>query len=149
MSCPIPFSWVLTNHAVSLNLHDARAVMHVGGVNKQFPLKPVAWKNVPDIPGACANHNFTYLVRRPCCRATLFMRDAHNMHWPSLLLQCPSQYPPPLPTQNYYTHKNMVWLNILIKMAHRWLYPYLKGIAQSIFRCILLKNYWCFVIGSN
>ena len=37
-----------------------RAVMHVGIGNRGDE------KNVPSIPGACATHNFTHLVRGPC-----------------------------------------------------------------------------------
>ena len=47
----------------SRHVRDARAVMHGGIANKRFPLKSVTGENVPDIPGACATHNFMYLVR--------------------------------------------------------------------------------------
>ena len=43
-----------------------RAAMYAGIANWQFPLKSAAGENVPGIPGACATHNFTYLVRGPC-----------------------------------------------------------------------------------
>ena len=43
----------------------ARAVMHVGIVNKRFLLKSAAGENIPGIPGACATRNFAYLVRGP------------------------------------------------------------------------------------
>ena len=35
-------------------------LMHVGVAN------PRRWENVPGIPGACTNRNFTYLARGPC-----------------------------------------------------------------------------------
>ena len=46
---------------VSQHVHDARALMNAGIATWRFPLKSVAG----NIPGACATHNFTYLVRGP------------------------------------------------------------------------------------
>ena len=54
-----------SRHA-SGHVRDARAVMHAGIANWRFPLKSAGGENVPGIPGACATHNFTYLVRGPC-----------------------------------------------------------------------------------
>ena len=52
----------------SRHVHDARAVMHAGIANSLFLLNSAAEENVPGIPGACATHNFTYLVRDPWVR---------------------------------------------------------------------------------
>ena len=49
----------------SRHVRHARAVMHAGIANYQFPLKSAAGENVPGIPGACVTCNFTYLVRGP------------------------------------------------------------------------------------
>ena len=59
----------LRSRHASRHVCDARAVMHAGIANLRFPLKSVAGKNVPDIPGACATRNFTasggYVYNRP------------------------------------------------------------------------------------
>ena len=47
-------SWHASRH-----VRHARAVMHAGIAN------PRKRGNVPGSPGACANRNFTYLVRSP------------------------------------------------------------------------------------
>ena len=39
--------------------------MHAGIANQRFPLKSAAGGNVPGIPGSCATHNSTDLVRCP------------------------------------------------------------------------------------
>ena len=53
-----------SRHA-SRHVRDARAVMHVGIANYRFPLKSVAWENIPGIPDACTTRKFTYLERGP------------------------------------------------------------------------------------
>ena len=53
-----------SRHA-SRHVRDARDVMHAGIANSRFPLNLAAGENVPGIPGACATHKFTYLVRGP------------------------------------------------------------------------------------
>ena len=49
------------------------AVIHTGIADSRFPLKSVAGK-VPGIPGACATHNHTYLVRG------LWILNCHIVH---------------------------------------------------------------------
>ena len=53
-----------------------RAVMHTGIANSRSPLKSEAKK----IPGACANRNFTYLVRGPSQLAYMQLDRVFNQH---------------------------------------------------------------------
>ena len=54
------------------DMHHGTCVTHVpwcmqGSLTSGF-LWSRCWRNVPGIPGACAAHNFAYLVRGPCIR---------------------------------------------------------------------------------
>ena len=60
-----PFTAGKRSRHASRHVRHARAVMHVGIVNKPFLLKSAVGENVPGIPGACATCNFKYLVRGP------------------------------------------------------------------------------------
>ena len=51
-------------------MHHSTCVTHVPWCMSGL-LTGRGGENVPGIPGACANHNFTYLVRGPCCSGAL------------------------------------------------------------------------------
>ena len=69
-----------SRHA-SRHVRDARAVMHAGIANYQFPLKSAAGETVPGIPGACATRNFTYLVRGPYTGPTTGSYAPKHLPW--------------------------------------------------------------------
>ena len=101
-----------SRHA-SRHVPDAGAVMHAGIVNSRSPLNSATGENVPGIPGACAPHNFTYLVRGPCrseTRGSEITRDKietikTHREWCAVLAFC----------------FVLLWLGI------GWFYPYLSG----------------------
>ena len=80
------------------DMHHGTCVTHVpwcilGSLTSGFLWS--RWrKNVPSIPGACAKHNFTYLVRGPCTssishNASLQNRNMHKYpHFCSGVVRC-------------------------------------------------------------
>ena len=60
------------HHRLQRKLLVSNPGMHHGTCDTHVPwcmsgsLIRGGWENVPGIPGACAPHNFTYLVRGPC-----------------------------------------------------------------------------------
>ena len=75
-----------SRHA-SRHVRHARAVMHAGIANLRFPSKSAVGENVPGIPGACANSNFTYLVWGPWVSNYI-----HVKQWDAITYPCHKVY---------------------------------------------------------